>query len=59
MSLPPEAGVGFVKAIDKLGIDRRVYHQGNNKSVLDPFKEPKDSDIKIITNIQKEIHEQE
>ena len=32
------AGFGFVGLIDKLGIERRVYTAGQNKSVLDPFR---------------------
>ncbi len=48
---------GFQEAIKKLGIERRVYTQGNNKSVMDPFKEIKEEDLKIIKSLQKEIHE--
>jgi signal peptide peptidase SppA len=51
------AGFGFHEAIEKLGIQRRVYTQGNNKSVLDPFQPEKESDVKIIKKIQKDIHE--
>lgn len=48
---------GFQDAIEKLGIERRVYTQGNNKSILDPFSKAKDSDVKIIKNLQKHIHD--
>ena len=51
------AGFGFHEAIEKLGIQRRVYTQGNNKSVLDPFQPEKESDVKIIKKIQKDIHD--
>ncbi len=51
------SGFGFVEAIKKHGIERRVITQGKSKSVLDPFMPSKDSDIKIIANIQKNIHE--
>ena len=51
------SGFGFHEAISKLGIERRVYTQGKAKSVLDPFQPAKDSDIKLIKKIQKEIHE--
>ena len=50
-------GFGLTEAIKKLGIERRVYSQGNNKSVLDPFKPEKESDVELIHNIQKEIHQ--
>lgn len=51
------SGFGFHEAIAKLGIERRVYTEGNSKSVLDPFQPAKKSDIKIINKIQKEIHQ--
>ncbi|NRB11170.1 MAG: S49 family peptidase [Rickettsiaceae bacterium] len=51
------ASFGFHEAISKLGVERRVYTQGKNKSVLDPFSEAKSSDVKIIKNLQKNIHE--
>lgn len=51
------SGFGFSDAIKKLGIERRVYTQGNNKSVLDPFTPEKDEDIRIINNLQKHIHQ--
>lgn len=51
------SGFGFHEAISKVGIERRVYTQGSNKSILDPFKPTKSDDIKIINNIQKQCHE--
>jgi signal peptide peptidase SppA len=51
------AGFGFVEAIKKLGVERRVYHQGENKSVLDPFQKEKPKDIEILLSAQKEVHE--
>lgn len=51
------SGFGFHEAIEKLGVERRVYTEGKTKSVLDPFKPAKDSDIKIIKKIQRDIHE--
>ena len=32
------SGVGFVEAMDKLGITRRTYTSGENKAFLDPFQ---------------------
>ena len=40
------AGFGFHKAIQKLGIERRVYTAGKNKALLDPFSPEKNDDIK-------------
>ncbi|MES2215539.1 MAG: S49 family peptidase [Pseudomonadota bacterium] len=51
------SGFGFQEAIEKLGIERRVYTEGKNKSVLDPFEPAKAADIKIIKNLQKNIHQ--
>lgn len=50
------SGFGFQNAIDKLGIERRIFAQGKNKSVLDPFSPIKEEDKKIIHDLQKEIH---
>ena len=35
------ASFGFQDAIKKIGVQRRVYTAGKNKSTLDPFKEEK------------------
>jgi signal peptide peptidase SppA len=51
------AGFGFVEAIDKLGIERRVHTAGENKSILDPFKPEKKEDIDRLKSIQLEIHD--
>lgn len=51
------AGFGFDKAIDKLGIERRVYTAGENKLVLDPFQPEKASDIDRVKAIQKDVHD--
>ncbi len=48
---------GFQEAISKLGIERRIYSQGKNKSVLDPFSKEKKEDVEIIRKIQKNIHQ--
>lgn len=50
------SGFGLKDAIKKLGIERRVITQGKNKSVMDPFSDIKKEDIKIINEIQKDIH---
>jgi signal peptide peptidase SppA len=50
------AGFGFVEAIDKLGVERRVYTAGENKSVLDPFQPEKAEDIERLKALQLEIH---
>jgi signal peptide peptidase SppA len=51
------ASFGFPAAINKLGIERRVYAEGKNKSILDPFQPAQERDIKIIKHLQKQVHE--
>jgi signal peptide peptidase SppA len=51
------AGFGFDKAIEKLGIDRRVYTAGTSKAILDPFKPEKPEDIARLRELQKDIHD--
>jgi len=50
-------GFGFVDLLKKVGVERRVYTSGKSKSFLDPFKEEKKEDIKRLTNIQEQIHD--
>jgi signal peptide peptidase SppA len=50
------ASFGFQDAIKKIGIERRVYTAGQNKSTLDPFKEEKKEDIDRLKKIQLELH---
>lgn len=49
-------GFGFVDAIKKLGIERRVHTSGENKSMLDPFSPEKEEDIEHLKSIQSDIH---
>ncbi|WP_341787744.1 S49 family peptidase [Rickettsia endosymbiont of Cantharis rufa] len=51
------SGFGFHEAINKLGIERRVYTEGKNKSVLDPFQPVNKDDLKIIKSLQKQVYE--
>jgi signal peptide peptidase SppA len=51
------AGFGFDKAIEKLGIERRVYTSGATKSVLDPFKPERAEDVERLKKIQRDVHE--
>ena len=44
------ASFGFQEAIKKIGVQRRVYTAGKNKSTLDPFKEEKMKIFKELKN---------
>jgi len=48
---------GFVKLMDKLGIERRLYTSGEHKAMLDPFLPEDSGDVKRLKAIQKDIHE--
>ena len=50
-------GFGFVRLINKIGVERRVYTSGKSKSFLDPFKAEKKEDIRRLKIIQEQIHE--
>ncbi|MEP7069652.1 MAG: S49 family peptidase [Usitatibacter sp.] len=49
---------GFAGALDKLGIERRAYHAGDNKDFLDPFLPEKPSDREHAQKMLDEIHQQ-
>lgn len=51
------SGFGLNKAIEKLGVERRVYAAGKSKSTLDPFMPEKKEDIAHLKQLQEEIHE--
>ena len=52
------AGFGFVETIEKLGIERRVLHAGENKAFMDPFSPLKDDEIAHVDQMLDEIYEQ-
>ena len=47
---------GFKDLIQKIGVQRRVYTAGKNKSTLDPFLDEKKEDIERLKNIQLDLH---
>ena len=50
------ASFGFKDLIKKIGVERRVYTAGKNKSTLDPFVEEKEEDVNRLKSIQLELH---
>jgi signal peptide peptidase SppA len=48
---------GLDKAIERLGIDRRVYTAGLNKGSLDPFLPEKADDVARLKMLQKDVHD--
>jgi serine protease SohB len=51
------ASFGFVDALKRLGVERRVHTAGENKSALDPFLPEDPHDVSRLKAIQAEVHE--
>ena len=51
------ASFGFVEAIEKLGVTRRLYTAGRNKSTLDAFLPEKPEDVERIKQLELDIHQ--
>jgi len=51
-------GFGFVDAMNKLGVERRLYTAGQSKGFLDPFTPSKKSDVDHVTGMLGTIHRQ-
>src|SRR3954470_5157181 len=47
---------GFVEAIKKIGVERRVYTAGEHKATLDPFLPENPEDVARLKQLQREIH---
>lgn len=52
------SGFGFVDAIEKLGVERRLLHAGNNKGFLDPFQPLKEEEQAHVQGLLNEVHQQ-
>lgn len=50
-------GFGFTKLMEKMGIERRLYNSGDNKSFLDPFSEENEFVINHWESVLKTTHE--
>src|ERR1700730_2851120 len=51
------ASFGFVEAMRKLGVQRRLYTAGENKSLLDPFLTEDPKGVERLTALQRDMHE--
>lgn len=51
------ASFGFVEAMQKLGVERRVHTAGEDKSILDPFRPERGEDVERLKDIQRDIHD--
>ena len=50
------ASFGFAGAIERLGIERRLYTAGAKKALLDPFRPQDPDDVARLTEIMTAIH---
>jgi signal peptide peptidase SppA len=51
------SGFGLHEAIARLGIERRLYTQGERKRMLDPFLPTRDEDVERLNVLQSEVHQ--
>jgi len=51
-------GFGFTGAMEKLGIDRRLYTAGDNKAFLDPFSPENESEVDFWQDVLETTHKQ-
>ncbi len=51
-------GFGFVEALDKLGVERRLLTAGEHKGFLDPFSPLKQDEVTHVSGLLGEIHQQ-
>jgi len=51
------ASFGFVDAIQRLGIERRIHTAGEKKSWLDPFRPQNAEEVARLDTIMRELHD--
>ena len=51
------ASFGFVAALGKLGVERRVHTAGASKNILDPFLPEKIEDVERLKALQGDVHD--
>jgi len=51
-------GFGFVDALEKLGVERRLLTAGEHKGILDPFSPVKKEELKHVQGMLDGVHKQ-
>jgi signal peptide peptidase SppA len=51
------AGFGLAAVLARLGVERRLYTAGENKSLLDPFLPEKPRDVERVGGLQRDLHD--
>ncbi|MFC0708393.1 S49 family peptidase [Azorhizophilus paspali] len=52
------ASFGFVGAMERLGVERRVYTAGEHKAFLDPFQPQKEGEVRFWQEVLEVTHRQ-
>lgn len=52
------AGFGFVDTLNKLGIERRIYHAGDHKAFMDPFSPQRQEEMEHLDHLLNDIYQQ-
>jgi protease-4 len=50
-------GFGFTSAMEKIGVERRLYTSGEQKGILDPFSPSRPEDVKYLEGILGQVHQ--
>ena len=50
-------GFGFERALERLGVERRLHASGERKSFLDPFLPEREDDVVRLKALQETLHE--
>jgi len=51
------AGFGFAAVLNRLGVERRLYTAGEEKSLLDPFLPQDPHDVERLGVLQRDLHD--
>ncbi len=51
-------GFGFVDAMKKLGVERRLFTAGEHKGILDPFEPLRDDEKAFVEGLLHDVHQQ-
>ncbi|MBY5938296.1 S49 family peptidase [Marinobacter nauticus] len=51
-------GFGFTEAMEKIGVDRRLYTAGDNKAFLDPFSPEQEEEVAFWQSVLENTHKQ-
>ncbi|GAB16829.1 peptidase S49 family protein [Gordonia effusa NBRC 100432] len=50
------SGFGLATALERVGVERRLYTSGENKARLDAFSPASDEDVEWLKNLQEQLH---